>query len=153
ALNDLDAGRKLGLGGIADEDAHEDAARRELLDDMAADTAGGAGNEDGHWGLSIFGGQKTSGNLVIHISANRRYIWTDRLTSGTHGPACPRRLHPGRTPWRVRPRRTGRRPAQSDPVPPGGRTGGRAQPAPVRTRDARPEADRGRPCPVRTGRT
>ena len=58
ALHDLHAGRKAGLRGIADEDAHVGAALDELLDDLAADTAGGAGNEDGH-GITPVWGQKT----------------------------------------------------------------------------------------------
>jgi hypothetical protein len=52
-------GRKAGLRGIADEDTHVGAALDELLDDMAADTAGGAGNEDGHGDHSGLGSKDT----------------------------------------------------------------------------------------------
>jgi hypothetical protein len=48
ALRDLNAGREIGLRRIANQDAHVGAALDELLDDLAADTAGGAGNENGH---------------------------------------------------------------------------------------------------------
>ena len=48
ALHDRDAGREVGLRGIADERAHIGAALDELFDDVAADIAGGAGYEDGH---------------------------------------------------------------------------------------------------------
>ena len=37
ALHDVDAGREVGLGGIADEGAHIGAALDELFDDLAAD--------------------------------------------------------------------------------------------------------------------
>ena len=47
-LHDGDARREVGLGGIADERAHIGAALDELFDDVAADIAGRAGNEDGH---------------------------------------------------------------------------------------------------------
>ena len=59
ALHDLHTGRKAGLRGIADEDAHVGAALDELLDDLAADTAGGAGNEDGHGDHSGLGSKDT----------------------------------------------------------------------------------------------
>jgi len=52
AFHDRHAGRKLGLRGIAGQHADVGAARDELLDDVAADTAGGAGHEDGHGGHS-----------------------------------------------------------------------------------------------------
>jgi hypothetical protein len=53
-LHDLDAGGEVGLRGITDQDAHGGVAGDELLDDLAADTAGGAGNEDGHGKISGF---------------------------------------------------------------------------------------------------
>ena len=85
----VDARREVGLRGIADERADVGAALDELFDDLAADSAGGAGNEDGHGDHSGLGWRHAR-KLVIHIRADRRYIWTDRLTGGTHGFACPR---------------------------------------------------------------
>ena len=48
ALHDGDAGREVGLRGVADKGAHIGAPLDELVDDVAADIAGRAGNEDGH---------------------------------------------------------------------------------------------------------
>jgi len=48
ALGHGDIGRKVGLRRIADKHAHFGTALDELVDDLAADTAGGTGNEDSH---------------------------------------------------------------------------------------------------------
>ncbi|GHD12435.1 hypothetical protein GCM10016234_16740 [Tianweitania populi] len=49
ALNYGNAWRELGLRRIADESADIGSALDEVVDDLAADIAGCAGNEDGHW--------------------------------------------------------------------------------------------------------
>jgi len=61
ALGDLDLGREVGLGRVADQDADLGAAIDQLLDDVAADTAGGAGDEDGHGKISGVGSCWTPG--------------------------------------------------------------------------------------------
>jgi hypothetical protein len=48
AFDDVDPGRKISLGGIADKSADAGAALDELVDDEAADGAGGAEYENGH---------------------------------------------------------------------------------------------------------
>jgi hypothetical protein len=52
APNRLHARGEVRLRGVADEGAHCGAAGEELLDDVAADGAGGAGDEDGHGACS-----------------------------------------------------------------------------------------------------
>ena len=55
ALGDLYAGVEVGLSGIADQDADLGVALDQLLNDLSADTAGGARNEDGHGEISGLG--------------------------------------------------------------------------------------------------
>ena len=49
-----------------DEGADLGAALDELFDDVAADGAGGTGNEDGHWDHSVLGWLVDIPKLVIH---------------------------------------------------------------------------------------
>jgi hypothetical protein len=62
ALHDSDARREVSLCGIADERVDIGAALNELFDDLAADIAGGACNEDGHGDHSGLGLEDTPAN-------------------------------------------------------------------------------------------
>ena len=54
SLDRGDARRQFGLGGVTDQGAHVGAALHEVFDNMAADGAGRADNENGHGGNSWF---------------------------------------------------------------------------------------------------